>query len=263
MVSDRRRPRDVGPVPGHGDRLPLVGQHPGLPRPRQFRGSDFPHRPLAARCPSTSLDSGWASSAPVPRASSRSRSSPGRPASLLSSSAPPPIRCRRTTTPSTRRSSGRSRRTTRASASATARCPSPSDRASRSTRPSALSTEPEERARVYEDRWQHGGLPVLGGIRRPALRRSGQRHGGRIRADQDPPDREGPRRGRPPVAHHGHRLQAPVRRHGLLRDVQPGQRRTGRRERVPDRGDHAEGSCGPEAGSTSSTASSSPPGSTP
>ena len=26
----------------------------------------------------------------------------------------------------------------------------------------AMATEPEERARVYEDRWQHGGLPFLG-----------------------------------------------------------------------------------------------------
>ena len=33
----------------HGDRVPVVGQHPRLPGPRHVRGRDVPHRPLAAR----------------------------------------------------------------------------------------------------------------------------------------------------------------------------------------------------------------------
>ncbi len=40
---------DGGPVPGDGDRLPVGGQDPRLSRPRQFRGPDLPHRPLATR----------------------------------------------------------------------------------------------------------------------------------------------------------------------------------------------------------------------
>ena len=47
--------------------------------------------------------------------------------------------------------------------------------------------------------------------------------------------REGPGGRRPAVAEDGDRLQAPVRRHRLLRDVQPPERRARRRERDADR----------------------------
>ena len=76
---------------------------------------------------------------------------------------------------------------------------------------------------------------------RPAGRQGGQRHGRRLHQEQDPPDREGPGDGgeagrhRPPLCR-----QAAADRHRLFRDLQPRQRRAGRRARRPDRGDHAD-----------------------
>ena len=89
----------------------------------------------------------------------------------------------------------------------------------------ALETPPEERAREYERRWQHGGLSFLGAYKDLMVDQDGQRHGGRVRARQDP--RAGARsRGRRAAgAQEHHRLQAAVRRHRLLRDVQPAERR--------------------------------------
>ena len=43
-----RRARGDRAVRGDGHRMPVVGQHAGVPRPRLVRGRDLPHRPLAA-----------------------------------------------------------------------------------------------------------------------------------------------------------------------------------------------------------------------
>ena len=59
----------------------------------------------------------------------------------------------------------------------------------------------------------------------PDGRPGGQRHGGRVRARQDPRARARPRDRRAAGAQEHHRLQAAVRRHRLLRDLQPAQRR--------------------------------------
>ena len=75
-------------------------------------------------------------------------------------------------------------------------------------------------------------------------------------------DRRGPRGRRGADARHGHRLQAPVRRHRLLRDLQPSQRHlvdlreTPIEEITPDGHPHHRGRC------ASSTRSCSPPAST-
>ena len=122
-----------------------------------------PSIPAVGRtCPSISLGSEWASSVPVPRVSSRFRSLPGRPVSLLFSSAPPPIRCRRTTDALDEEEqraikadySGFRERNRQMPFALGSRLPL--------NEILAMATEPEERARVYEDRWQHGGLPFLG-----------------------------------------------------------------------------------------------------
>ena len=60
-----------------------------------------------------------------------------------------------------------------------------------------------------------------------------------------------------------HRLQAAVRRHRLLRDLQPAERHAGRRERRADRAHHGRRACGPRARTTASTAWCWPPASTP
>ena len=85
------------------------------------------------------------------------------------------------------------------------------------------------------------------GVRRPRLRGRVHRHAvqpggqpgrGRVRAGQDPRDRRRPRRGRPAEPDPGRRLQAPVRRQRLLRDVQPPRRPPGRHQCRRHRGHH-------------------------
>ena len=78
-----------------------------------------------------------------------------------------------------------------------------------------------------------------GRVLRSLRDRGGQRHGGRIRPLQDSRDGARPGGGRAALAPLPHRLQADLRRHRLLRDLQPGQRHPGRRQRDADRGDHS------------------------
>ena len=162
----------------------------------------------------------------------------------------------------TRSTSGGGRRTTPSTAGRPAsRAPGSSCRAQRPVGPGGVA----------------GGAPagVRGalGTRRPRLRcdvrgpadqQGGERHRRRVRPRQDPRDRPRPGRRRDccrrglPVRH-----QAPLRRHRLLRDVQPRQRHPGRSPRARRSRRSRRRGCGRATPSTSSTASSSPPASTP
>ena len=102
----------------------------------------------------------------------------------------------------------------------------------------ALEATPEERERQYEEAWERGGLPFLGAYRRPAVREGSQRHHRRIRARQDPHHRQGSRDRRTAVPRQRVRLQAPVRRYRLFRNLQSAPRQTGRRVEDADRALH-------------------------
>ena len=90
---------------------------------------------------------------------------------------------------------------------------------------------PSSARREYEQRWRHGGLWFLGAYKDLMVDADGQRHGGRVRARQDPRAGARPRARRAAGAQEHHRLQAAVRRHRLLRDLQPAERDAGRRQR--------------------------------
>ena len=105
---------------------------------------------------------------------------------------------------------------------------------------SALETPPEERQAFYEAAWETGGLRFRGDVSRSADRQGGERHRGGFHSRQDPRDREGSGDGRQAVRlRPSLRGQAPADRHRLLRDLQPRQRRAGRRARCAYRADHA------------------------
>ena len=81
-------------------------------------------------------------------------------------------------------------------------------------------------------------LAVLRLLRLPQ-RRGRERDGRRVHAGADPRDRARPRRRGAALALAPHRDAADVRRHRLLRDLQPGERPPGRRAALADREDHA------------------------
>ena len=129
---------------------------------------------------------------------------------------------------------------------------------------SALEVDPEERRAQYESTWgrQPGRAAHL--VHRQHRRRRRQRDRRGVRPRQDPRDRRRPgdRRdavpARPPVRH-----QAALPRLRVLRDVQPRARAPRRPEEDPaDRG-HRARRAHHASGSTRSTTSCSPPGSTP
>ena len=138
---------------------------------------------------------------------------------------------------STRRTSARSRPTTR-TCGARAR----TNRAGIDfdySDAAALEMPPEERQREYEARWAAGGFRFFGALRRPAGRPAANETAAEfVRAKiretvRDPAVAEL----LSPTQHL--RLQAAVRRHRLLRDLQPAERDAGRRRRDADRGDDA------------------------
>ena len=99
----------------------------------------------------------------------------------------------------------------------------------------ARSTPRSGDARATSAAGRRGGLRARRRVHRPADRPGGQRHRRRVRpqprsatSSRDPAVAERLSPARPPVRH-----QAPVRRHRLLRDVQPRQRHAGRRARRP------------------------------
>ena len=232
---------------------------------RRFAGTTLSHRPLAARRASTSPASASASSAPAPRRSSRSRSSPEQ-------AAPPDrvpahaelqrARAQRAARPGVRApGEGRLRRVPAAGARVARRL-----RRSTSTSQSALAVSAGGAAARVRDALA---------ARRPRLRRAPSPTCSPTRRPTTPPPSSSASKIRaivrdPAVAEIARaqglsaRHQADVRRHRLLRDVQPRQRHAGRPPRDADRGDHARRACArPRPPSTSSTASSSPPASTP
>ena len=99
---------------------------------------------------------------------------------------------------------------------------------------------PEERAAEFERRWQIGGVAFLGSFIDLLFNEQANEIAAEFVAREDPRDRARPRgRGvahadRPPV-----RLEAPLRRHRLLRDLQPAERHARRPEDDPDRRVHA------------------------
>ena len=104
----------------------------------------------------------------------------------------------------------------------------------------AYEVSDEERRRMYEEGWaaRRHQLAVLRLLRLPQ-RRGRERDGRRVHAGADPRDRARARRGGPPLALAPHRDAADVRRHRLLRGLQPGERPPGRRAALADREDHA------------------------
>jgi cation diffusion facilitator CzcD-associated flavoprotein CzcO len=102
-------------------------------------------------------------------------------------------------------------------------CRRPSGPGSPAARSVALEVDPEVRRKVYEERWDRGGLTFLGAsptsssATRPTRRRRSSSGARSARSS-------GSRRGRPAQPSAGHRLQAPLRRHRLLRDLQPAER---------------------------------------
>ena len=112
------------------------------------------------------------------------------------------------------------------------RCPAPSI--------ARCEVSGEERRRIFEAGWarRRHRLALVRLQRRPQ-RPGGERDGRRVHAREDPRDRARPCRGGAPLPVAPHRHEADVRRHRLLRDLQPRQRRPGRRPTPPITGDHA------------------------
>ena len=103
---------------------------------------------------------------------------------------------------------------------------------------SALEVSEEERRAEYEARWADGGLTFLGAFTDLLIDPAANATAADFIREQIERDRRGPRGGEAPHARHGRRLQAHVRRHRVLRHVQPAQRAPRRPARDPDRGDH-------------------------
>ena len=116
--------------------------------------------------------------------------------------------------------------------------------------------------RVYEERWQIGGLGFITAFGDLLFDREANETAAEFVRGEDPRDRARPGRGGEALAQAGDRLQAPVRRHRLLRDVQPAERLARRRlaRRRSRRSRRA--ACASPASSTRSTRSCSPPAST-
>ena len=117
---------------------------------------------------------------------------------------------------------------------------------------------------MFERGWAEGGIAgVLLGVQRHQRQCRGQPDGRRVRALEDPPDRQRPRYRRGAVPDHASdRDQAHLRRHRLLRDLQPRQRHARRRSQRPDRRRSLRAGSRPRARNTSSTCSCSQPAST-
>ena len=241
----------------HGDRLPLgAADRPTSRASRRSRASGI--TPAAGRTrASTSPASAWASSAPAPRRSSRSRVIAEQAgARCTSSSARRTSACRPTTRRSTRSTSGRSRRTTpstarraRESRVRLRRSPIANPRSRRWRSP------PRSARREFEARWQQrrlrlhcGASPTCSSTRRPTT---------------PPPSSSAARSARsctiPTVAEMlaprglPDRHQAPLRRHRLLRDLQPRQRHARRPAQRRRSRRSRRRACAPTAPSTSST----------
>ena len=95
----------------------------------------------------------------------------------------------------------------------------------------ALEATEEERRAEYEARWEHGGLPFLGGFADLLLVREANDTAAEFVRDKIREIVRDPRVAALLSPRPGARLQAPVHRHRLLRDLQPAERHAGRRLR--------------------------------
>ena len=240
-------------------------QHADVPGPRRFAGPTLPHRPLAARGRRLHRQAGR-------RDRHRLVRDPVDPAHRRAGGAPHRLPAHARTTRS-RRTTGRStpRRCSavkadyagfrqRNAARCRFGCELPAERRSRAR---------GRRPRSARASTRSAGSRAASGSSAPfadlLIDRGGQRHRGRVRARarsaRSCATRRSPRCCSPEA---GHRLQAPVRRHRLLRDLQPAERHARRRRaRRRSRRSLPHGLRDDGAGRTSSTASCSPPASTP
>ena len=237
-------------------------QVPKFPGRGELPRQDVSHRAAGRTRASTSPASGWASSAPAPRPSSRSRSSPSRPGTCSCSSA------RRTSAPprTTRRWTRSFERQVKANYA-------DFRRQARESRVGFVIERSEASALAVSEAGAAARVREALAPRRPGLHRhlrrladqpGRQRHGRRVLPREDPRHRCATRGGRDPRAEGlSGRHQAHVRRHALLRDVQPRQRHAGRHPPRADRGDHARRPAHDARPRTRWTASCSPPASTP
>ena len=102
----------------------------------------------------------------------------------------------------------------------------------------ALEASPEDREQAVRGSLGARRPALSRRLRRSSVRESRQRHHRRFRARQDPRHREGSGHGRPAVSGQRVRLQAPLRRYRLLRDLQPAACEAGRRLENADRALH-------------------------
>ena len=128
---------------------------------------------------------------------------------------------------------------------------------------SAVATPEAERQREFQERWDYGGLGFMASFSDLLLNDELEQDGGGVRARQDPRGGEGPRARRQALAAQRHRLQAAVRRHRLLGDLQPAARHPGRCRRHADRAHHRQRPAAPTARTTPSIAWCWRPASTP
>ena len=80
---------------------------------------------------------------------------------------------------------------------------------------------PRSASSIYEQRWEHGGLPFLGAFFDLLIDKQANDTAAEFVRAKIHEHRAGPGGRRAALAEDGHRVQAPVRRHRLLRHVQP------------------------------------------
>ena len=245
----------------HGDRVPLGAEGARGAGRGHVRRGDPPHRPLAARGRRLHRQARRGRSGPARRASSRSRVIAEQ--ASRAHRVPAHAQLQR---PGVERPAGpghraRGRRGLRRAAPADPRVlhehPLPGQRQGR---PGGLRRGAPARARgaLRGGRAEHGRR-----VHRRHDRPGGERARRRVLPPQDPRARRGPRGRRgadaalAPVGH-----EAPVRGHGVLRDVQPRRRDARRPALRAARGDRRRGRAHARARPTRSTSSSSPPAST-
>ena len=127
---------------------------------------------------------------------------------------------------------------------------------------SAQLVSDEERRAELDRRWEMGGLPFLGAFNDILLDKRSNELVREFVVDKLHEIVEDPEVAGPPHARADHRLQAAVRRHGLLADLQPGPRAPRRPARDPHRARSRPPASARRGRTTRSTPSSSPPGST-
>ena len=265
------RPRRAGerPLLHHGHRLPFDAQRPATCRASDaFQGGQLAHRPLAARAASTS---------PARRVAvigTGSSAHPGDPADRR----PGEARHRLPAHAQLQRSGAQRRRSTRRCVADWAgRYRAQYRDARRATSASASAGRRAASMPALDGRRRgaRGGvrgalarrrLRAPGRLRRPDHRPRGQRHGRRVRAREDPRHRQGPARSpsrwRPTTYPIGTKRH--VRRHRLLRDLQPRQRQPGRpAQATPIEAITADRRRDQRPRLSGSTPSSTPPASTP